>query len=99
MPVTIGNDGNTLTLMSTGSGTSSAISANQNATINANLALGAAQTWTVAGGATLTVGGPVSGTFPLTTAGAGTVLLMGNNTYSGSTAISGGTLAVGGGAS
>ncbi|MEI8372586.1 MAG: autotransporter-associated beta strand repeat-containing protein [Planctomycetota bacterium] len=61
--VTIANDGNTLTLMGTGSGTSSAISAKQNATINANLDLGTAQTWTVASGKTLTVGGAVSGGF------------------------------------
>ncbi len=40
-PVTIGNDGNTLTLLGTGSGASSAVSVNQNATINANLVLGA----------------------------------------------------------
>ncbi len=95
--VTIGNDGNALTLMSTGSGTNSAIDANQSGTINAALVLGASQTWTVAGGATLSVGGPVSGAVGngsggLTLAGAGTVLLSGSNTYSGNTTISGGTL-------
>ena len=75
--VTIANDGNTLTLMGTGTGTASAISATQNAAINANVALGAAQTWTVAASTTLTIGGPVSGTLGLTTAGPGTVLLSG----------------------
>ena len=80
--VTIGSDGNTLTLMGTGSGVNSAISANQNATINANLALGAAQTWTVASGKTLTIGGAVSGAFGLTTAGGGTLAVANGGTTS-----------------
>ena len=92
VPVTINNDGNTLTILSTGSGTASAISANQNAAINAAVALGASQTWTVAGGATLAVGGPVSGGFGMTLAGGGTLTLSGTNTYSGNTSVSAGTL-------
>ena len=54
-------------------GQSSAIVANQNAAINADLALGAAQTWTLDSGKTFTVGGPVSGAFGLTLAGGGTL--------------------------
>ena len=94
--VTIGADGNTLTLMGTGTGTSSAISVNQNAAINANVVLGAAQTWTVANGATLSVGGVISGSNALTEAGSGLLSVSAVNTYSGSTTISGGTLAVAG---
>ena len=93
--VTIGADGNTLTLM--GTGAASAITANQNATISAPLALGSSQTWTTASGAKLTVGGIVSGNYALTTAGSGTVVLTAANTYGGSTNISGGTLSIGNG--
>ncbi len=91
-PVVIGNDGNVLTLMSTGSGANSAVSANQSATINAGVALGAAQTWNVANGTILAVGGPVSGGFGLTVTGGGTLTLAGTNTYSGNTSVSAGTL-------
>ncbi len=47
----------------------------------------------VAGGATLTLSGVISGG-ALTTAGAGTLSLAGANNYSGSTSVSGGTLTV-----
>ncbi len=50
------HDANELTLFSSGTGAATAISANQNATVNANLALGSNQTWTIASGKTLTVG-------------------------------------------
>ncbi|OYV04991.1 MAG: hypothetical protein CFE26_13955, partial [Verrucomicrobiales bacterium VVV1] len=95
-PVTIGADGRFLTLNSTGTGASSAISANQSATINAGLILGASQTWTIASGMSLSVGGAVSGGFGLTKADSGTLTLTGVNTYSGNTVISGGELAIGG---
>ena len=94
-PVTIGNDGNTLTLMGSGRARPAPSAPIRTPTINANLALGAAQTWTVAGGKTLTVGGPVSGGFGLTTAGSGTVVLAGANTFTGTTNVTSGTLQVG----
>ena len=54
-PVTIGNDGNTLTLASSGVGPSSAINVNQPATLNGLVTLNAAQTVTINTG-TLTLG-------------------------------------------
>ena len=70
-PVTIANDGRVLTLSSTGSGASSAISANENATINANVALPAGNTVTVAANKTLSIGGKVSSSGSMTKAGDG----------------------------
>ena len=90
--VTIAADANELTLFSSGTGAASAISANQNATVNANLALGSNQTWTIASGKTLTVGGNILGTNSLTEAGSGTLVLSGTNIYSGGTIVLDGTL-------
>lgn len=57
--------------------------------------LNATRTITV-GGSTLTVGGAISGTgFGLTKTGAGTLLLSGNNTYTGDTTITTGTVTLG----
>lgn len=95
-PVTIGADGTSLTLISTSTGAASAISANQNATINARVVLGAAQTWSVANATTLNVGGVVSGAFGLTKDGPGTLSMTGVNTYSGNTAIAAGLLTIDG---
>lgn len=91
-PVTIGS-GHALTLLSTGTGASSAISTNQDATINAGVILGASQTWTTAATRTLTLGGTignVTGGAGLTIAGAGTTVINGNAAYSGSTTVNNG---------
>ena len=64
-----------------------------NATINAPVVLGNDQKWTPASASsTLTVNGTVSGAHQLTTAGAGTTILTGANTYSGGTVVSSGKL-------
>jgi autotransporter-associated beta strand protein len=61
------------------------------------VSLNASRTVSINGG-NLTVGGIISGTgFGLTKAGAGTLTLTGNNTYSGTTTINAGTLSVSGG--
>jgi fibronectin-binding autotransporter adhesin len=57
--------------------------------------LNGSQTWTTAGGATLTVGGAISGPYGLTFPGAGTTVLSGTDSYSGGTNILAGTLAIG----
>ncbi|MGN6371036.1 MAG: autotransporter-associated beta strand repeat-containing protein, partial [Phycisphaerae bacterium] len=62
-----------------------------------NVTLTAAPTITTNNSANLTVGGNISGTFGLTKLGTGTLVLSGNNTYSGTTIISQGTLQVAGG--
>ena len=69
---------------------------NQNATVNANLILAGAQTFTTAAGKTLAIGGNITatgaGTGSLTLAGAGTVTLTGTSSYGGATTVSGGVL-------
>jgi len=84
--------GYTLTLGASGINMAAA---NQNATFNCAVALGASQTWTVNSGLTLTVGGVISGsTYGITEAGGGTITLNGSavNTYTGGTTINAGTL-------
>ncbi len=62
------------------------------------VSMNAACTVTVASN-NLTVGGAISGSGSLTEAGAGTLILDGSNTYTGSTTIAGGTLQLGDGTS
>ena len=64
-------------------------------TISAKVGLASSQTWTVAGGGTLTVSGAVTdfgGGYSLTKAGLGDLNLSGVNTYSGATNITAGIL-------
>ena len=87
------NGPNALTLLSTGTGASSAISTNQDTTINAGVILGANQTWTTAAGKTLTLGGTIGNVTAgagLTLAGAGTVAVNGTAAFSGATTVNNG---------
>lgn len=66
--------------------------------ISAAIAMATSQTWHVAdAGATLTASGGLSGTGDFAKSGAGTVVLSGNSTYSGTTTINLGTLQIGAG--
>ena len=87
--------------VTTGSGTltlGGTLTANASATtstITGNLGLGANRTFTINDGTAtddLLVSAVISGAFSLTKSGAGTVVLGGNNTYSGLTTISAGLL-------
>ena len=68
---------------------------NESATINSGIALGAAQSWSVASGKTLTIGGVVSGANTLNYGGAGSYLLNAANTNSGNLTIDTATVTVG----
>lgn len=94
--VTIGA-GNTLTLGAAANDINLS-SATANLTLNCALALGDANVWNVATGRTLTLGGIVSGTFPVTKEGGGTAVLSGNSTYNGATTLleNSGTFEIGG---
>ena len=63
-------------------------------TIAARVRLGAAQTWTNNSSNALTVSGAVSGSGSLTKAGSGPLILSGDNTYTGNTAVNGGILSL-----
>jgi len=92
-PVTIANDGSFLQLNSTGTGAASAISTNENATINAGVVLGVNQTWTTAAGRTLTVAGQIGNVNAgagLTIAGPGVTRITGTAAYSGATTVNNG---------
>jgi len=91
----VGTSGTAGTVASPGSAISVTANANATSTISSRVNLGANQTWNVASGKTLTVSGEVTGSFSLTKADAGTVILSGANTYSGNTTISAGTLRIG----
>jgi autotransporter-associated beta strand protein len=88
--VTIGG-GNLLTLGASGVDMSAAT---QNLALNANVDLGAAQTWRVATGRTLTVGGVIGDSLltgsALTKLSGGTLTLTRSNTYAGATNLLGG---------
>lgn len=60
-----------------------------------NIALTAGATLTVADGATITLGGVVSGSSGITKAGGGTAIFSAVNTYTGTTSVNAGTLQIG----
>lgn len=95
-PVVIGADGSTLTLGASGIDLSQATTG---LTLNNLVSLGAAQTWNVASGQTLTLGGVVSGSSPLTLNSGGTttgtIILNGADTYTGGTLINSGIVVPG----
>jgi autotransporter-associated beta strand protein len=87
---TIAGGGNSLTL-------NGPVAANVSATVSAPVALGLSPAINTASGQTLTISGAVGGNNGLTFTGAGTTVLSANNTYSGGTTNSSGTLQFGGG--
>src|SRR5262249_34998607 len=92
--VTIAGGQNTLTL---GTGGITVAATATNPTISARVALGAAQTWNIGSGRTMTVSGIVSGlgTSGLTKTGACTLSLSGDNAYLGTTTLSDGKINLG----
>ncbi|SKA89075.1 PEP-CTERM protein-sorting domain-containing protein [Prosthecobacter debontii] len=94
--ITLNADGNALTIAdATGIVVNSGAGA---VTLNANIILGASQTWTNNSANALTVGGNISGSFGLTKSGTGQLNLSGANTFIGSLIVTSGTLNVSGSA-
>jgi hypothetical protein len=83
-------------MLTINSGGINMLSALYDGTINSSVSLGAAQTWSTAGGRTLTINGVLSGTGNLTLSGHGTVALPAANTHYGTITLSNGTLFVSG---
>jgi autotransporter-associated beta strand protein len=94
---TIALGANTLTLGTLGIAASSLSSGTTTISGAGTLALGDNQTWNIGSGATLAVSSAITGGFGLTKSNGGTLVLTGANTYTGTTAITGGTLNVGNG--
>jgi fibronectin-binding autotransporter adhesin len=81
--------GNTLTLGASGIDLSSATAS---LSLSNAVALGADQSWNVASGQTLQLAGVVSGTGNLTLNNSGTIIINCTNSFTGTTAINGGTV-------
>ena len=93
MPITL--NGSTLEL---GSGDLNATLGTSNHTVLSDVRMLTTGDWAVNGGpGALVVSGVVQGTPSLIKTGSGTLVLTNNNTYSGTTTVSGGTLRIGGG--
>lgn len=90
-PAGITISSNTLTI---GAGGIDLLSASTTAKIHSDIALGAAQTWSVAENRKLIVSGSVSGSAALTFDGRGTNALTGSNTFSGTVRIAQGALEI-----
>jgi autotransporter-associated beta strand protein len=97
---TIGNLTLTSGTVTTGTGTwtlNGSVTDSGASNITGNLALGSSnRTFTVNSGGILTVSAIISGTGSLTKSGPGTLVLSANNTYTGATTISAGTLQING---
>jgi fibronectin-binding autotransporter adhesin len=89
----VSGDDYALTITPTDPGTGITVASGVPAsTIGSNVVLGAPQTWTNNSASALTVSGAISGTVGLTKAGEGTLILSGDNPYTGDTTVSAGTL-------
>ncbi len=104
--ITIDNPAGAVTISNTGGHSltlgSNAIdigmsAATANLTIQCPLILGAENLWNVGTSRTLTLGGGVSGGFPIIKDGGGTTLFTAANSFSGPMTVSGGTIELGGG--
>jgi len=93
-PVTI-NQGNTLSL-GAGLVDIDLSAATQDLTLNCDLTMQAHNVWDVTSGQTLTMGGPISGSFGVTKMGDGTAILSNANDYTGKTIVNAGTLKLSG---
>lgn len=76
-----------------GSGGIDMSAATVNLTLNHPVIIGENQSWNVGTGRTLTVNGPISGSWDLTKTGTGSLILSAANTYTGTTDIDQGTVA------
>ena len=90
----IANAGLTLTLDNSGSGASVNVTNGTANDIQTAVALNGPTTFSINSGSAITVSGAASGVGALTKAGNGTLTLSGANTYSGTTAVNGGTVIV-----
>jgi len=86
-------------MLTIGAGGVDMVAANHNVTISTPVTIGAAQTWSVGPyhpGNTLNLNGSLSGTAALSKGGCGTLILNGNNSFSGALNVDTGTLLVNG---
>ncbi len=92
--ISISDDGSVLNLGASGIDSSSA---SQDLTLNSVVHLNSSQTWSTSAGHLISDTNIISGSANLAKTGLGTLILSGNNTYSGNTTISSGKLQLGNG--